>query len=158
MRGCNNARAVKSATVVIFEDPKCRVVSLLNEAHDDNNNLCIFYWTWWRHQMDTFSALLALCAGNSLVTSEFPAQRPVTQSFDVSFDLHLIKRLSKWSWGWWFVTPPCSWWCHCNDILCVELISYLDCYTVLTWWLLDCQWEFRHGLWMVVWLTNPNIG
>ena len=27
---------------------------------------------WWRHQMETFSALLALCAGNSPVTSEFP--------------------------------------------------------------------------------------
>ena len=35
------------------------------------------------------SALLALCAGNSPVTGEFPAQRPVTWSFDVFFDLHL---------------------------------------------------------------------
>ena len=39
--------------------------------------------------MDTFSALLTLCAGNSPVTGEFPAQRPVTQSFDVFFDLRL---------------------------------------------------------------------
>ena len=31
--------------------------------------------SWWRHQMETFSALLALCVGNSLVTGEFPAQR-----------------------------------------------------------------------------------
>ena len=38
---------------------------------------------WWRHQMETFSALLALCAGNSSVTGEFPPQRPVTQSFGV---------------------------------------------------------------------------
>ena len=36
--------------------------------------------------METFSALLALCAGNSPVNVEFPAQRPVTQSFDVFFD------------------------------------------------------------------------
>ena len=49
---------------------------------------------WWRHQMETFSALLALCAGNSPVTGEFPSQRPVTWSFDVFFDLHLNKRLS----------------------------------------------------------------
>ena len=28
----------------------------------------------WRHQMETFSALLAICAGNSPVTGEFPAQ------------------------------------------------------------------------------------
>ena len=52
-------------------------------------------WTWWRHQMKTFSALLALCAGNSPVTDEFPSQRPVTQSFQVFFDLRLNKRLSK---------------------------------------------------------------
>ena len=45
--------------------------------------------------METFSALLALCAGNSPVSGEFPAQRPVTQSFDVFFDPRLIKRLSK---------------------------------------------------------------
>ena len=44
---------------------------------------------WWRHQMETFSALLALCAMNSPVTGEFPAQRPVTRSFDVFFDLRL---------------------------------------------------------------------
>ena len=46
--------------------------------------------TWWRHQMETFSALLALCAGNSPVTGEFRAQRPVTQSFDVFFDVPWI--------------------------------------------------------------------
>ena len=45
--------------------------------------------------MKTFSELLAICAGNSLVTGEFPAQRPVTQSFDVFFDLRLNKQLSK---------------------------------------------------------------
>ena len=33
---------------------------------------------------------------------EIPAQRPVTRSLDVSFGLHLNKRLSKQSWGWWF--------------------------------------------------------
>ena len=42
-------------------------------------------FSWWRHQMETFSALLAFCAGNSPVTGEFPSQRPLTQSFDVFF-------------------------------------------------------------------------
>ena len=65
--------------------------------------------------METFSVLLALCAGNSPVTSEFPAQRPVTGSFDVFFDLCLNKRLRKQSWGWWFETPLRSLWRHCND-------------------------------------------
>ena len=72
--------------------------------------------TWWRHQMETFSALLAFCAGNSPATGEFPAQRPVTRSFDVFFDLRLNKRLSKQSWSWWFETPSSSLWRHCNDV------------------------------------------
>ena len=61
--------------------------------------------SWWRHQMETFSALLVLCAGNSPVLGEFPAQRPVTRGFDVFFDLRPNKRLSKQSRGWWFETP-----------------------------------------------------
>ena len=52
--------------------------------------------------METFSALLAICARNSPATGEFPAQRPVTRSFDVFFDLRLNKRLSKQLWRWWF--------------------------------------------------------
>ena len=70
--------------------------------------------SWWRHQMETFSALLALCAGNSLVTGEFPAQRPVTRSVDGFFDLRLNKRLSKQSQVWWFETPSRPLWRHCN--------------------------------------------
>ena len=72
------------------------------------------YKIWWRHQMETFSALLAICAGNSPVTGEFPAQRPVTRSIDVFFDLHLNKRLNNQSWGWWFETLSRPWWHHHN--------------------------------------------
>ena len=39
--------------------------------------------SWWRHQMETFSALLAIRAGNLSVTGDFPTERPVTRSFDV---------------------------------------------------------------------------
>ena len=74
----------------------------------------------WRHQMETFSALLAICAGNSSVTGEFPAQRQVTLSLDVFFDLCLNKRLSKQSWGWWFETLSRPLWRHRN----VESYSY----------------------------------
>ena len=70
---------------------------------------------WWRHQMETFSALLALCTGDSQVTGEFSAQRPVTQTFDVFFHSCLNKRLSKQSWGWWFETPSRSLWRHYNE-------------------------------------------
>ena len=52
--------------------------------------------------METFSALLAICAGNSLVPGEFPTQRPETRSYDVFLDLRLNKRLSKQPSGWWF--------------------------------------------------------
>ena len=51
--------------------------------------------------METVSALLAICAGNSPVPGEFPTQRPVTRSFYVFFDQRLNKQLSKQPWGWW---------------------------------------------------------
>ena len=47
--------------------------------------------------METFSALLALYAGNSPVPGEFPSQRPVTQSFDVFCEQCLNRRLRKQS-------------------------------------------------------------
>ena len=46
-----------------------------------------------------------------------PAQRPVTRSFDVFFDLRPNKRLSKQWWGWWFETPSCPLWRHCNVLI-----------------------------------------
>ena len=71
--------------------------------------------TWWCHQMETFSALLALCAGNSPVTGGFPAQRLVTLSFDVFFDLCLNKRwVNNPEAG--VRLPSCSLWCHCNKL------------------------------------------
>ena len=47
---------------------------------------------------------------------EFHAQRPVTRSFDVFFDLRLNKRLSKQSWGWWFETLSRPLWRHHNGL------------------------------------------
>ena len=70
--------------------------------------------SWWRHQMETFPALLAICAGNSTVSGEFPAQRPVTPSFDVLFDQRPNKRLSKQSWSWQFETHSSPLWRHSN--------------------------------------------
>ena len=34
------------------------------------------------------------------------------------FDLRLNKRLSIQSWGWWFGTPSCPLWRHCNGETC----------------------------------------
>ena len=49
-----------------------------------------FFISWWRHQMKTFSALLALCAGHSPVTGEFPSQRGALM-FSLSY---------TWTNGW----------------------------------------------------------
>ena len=70
---------------------------------------------WWRHQMETFSVLLALCEGNSPVTGGFPSERSVTRSFDFLFDLHLNKQLNKQLRCWCLLeTPSPSLWRHRN--------------------------------------------
>ena len=68
----------------------------LATVHPGNNSLAsrlchfgVFYDI--KNQMETFVALLALCAGNSPVTGEFPSQKPVTRTFDVFSDLCLNK-------------------------------------------------------------------
>ena len=71
--------------------------------------------------METISALLALCAGNSPATDEFPSQRPVTWSFDVFFDLHLNKCLSKQSWGFDLR-------CHCAYFDVIVMMSHCQIY------------------------------
>ena len=81
-------------------------------------------WRWnglgWNGMMTslngTFSELMAICAGNSPVTGEFPTQRPVTRSYAVFFDLRLNKGLSKQSWSWWFDSPSHPLWRHCNGL------------------------------------------
>ena len=70
----------------------------------------------WHDDVIKFSTLLAICEGNSPVSGEFPAQRPVTRSFDIFFDLRLNKRLSKQSLGWWFETLSCPLWRQCNEM------------------------------------------
>ena len=67
-----------------------------------------------------------LC-GEFTSPGEFPAQRPVTQGFDVFFDVRLNKRLSKQSWDWWFEAQSRPLLRQCNDIpqpwLAVQYIS-----------------------------------
>ena len=80
----------------------------------------IFMWLLYmrRHQMVTFSALLAFCVGNSPVTGEFPTQRPMTRSFDVSSHSRLNQHLSK-QWGrQWFEAP----W-HSLKLICLNQLD-----------------------------------
>ena len=104
---------------------------------------------WWRHQMETFSALLALLEGNQAVffrssSSGFPSQRPVTLSFDVFFYLRLNKRLSKQSRHRLFATPWHSLWRHCHAVgspLLVFINFHRD--TFIRW---RIRWSLVHVL------------
>ena len=90
-------------------------------------------YSWWRQSNGNISTLLAICAGISPVTGEFPAQSPVTRSFGVFFDLRRNKRLSKQWWGWWFETPSRPLWRHSfaavNEgvIICNHGDPYVNC-------------------------------
>ena len=102
--------------------------------------------TWWRHQTRTFSALLALCVGNSPVNGEFPSRRPVTRSFDVFFDLRQNIRFNKQSRHRWFKTPSRSLWRHCNDketwiqiLVTVQGLSFFGCVLVKSHQIILCS-------------------
>ena len=59
-------------------------------------------------------------------------QRPVTRSFDVFFDLRLIKWLGKHLQGWWFETLSHPLWRHCNaayHVKMVQLFKLAVCYS-----------------------------
>ena len=55
---------------------ECGCTLVLTHIADSRNHNIIFY-TCWRHQMETFSALLALCEGYPSLIGGFPLQRPV---------------------------------------------------------------------------------
>ena len=76
------------------------------------------------HSTVIATGMMTLSNGNIFrvtghLCGEFPAQRPVTQSFDVVFFyLRLNKRLSKQSLDWWFETLSHPLWRHCNGVGC----------------------------------------
>ena len=90
-----------------------------------------FCTPWRRHQMEAFSVLLALCAGNSPVTGEFTTQRPETRSFDVFFYLCLNKRFSKQSRGWWFEPLLRALWRHYNAFLAKNFFVNITDYSLI---------------------------
>ena len=71
------------AKPLIMLDSKIMLGRRENRGHEIGYSLCQSYvstgirvllliWPWWRHQMETFSALLAICAGNSPVPVKSP--------------------------------------------------------------------------------------
>ena len=103
-------------------------IELLHWAHEPNNNIdrntlpnhlpTSTVSLWWRHQIETFSALLALCAGNSPVTVNSPHKGQWRGTLMFSLICALNKPLSKQSRCWWFETPSHPLWRHCNG-MCV---------------------------------------
>ena len=95
----------------------------------------LFYahgFSWWRLQMELFSALLALCGGIHRSPVDSPhTQRPVTRSFDVFFHLSLNKRLSKQSIL--FETPWRSLWRLCNVLRFSCGLSLVDLSVIRQW-------------------------
>ena len=85
------------------------------------------FWSWWRHQMETSSVLLALCEGNPPVTGELPSQWTVTWSFDFSFDRRLMNRLrNTGDAGDLRLSLSRSLWRQCNDNRHISVRSWQD--------------------------------
>ena len=136
-----NVLALMCFVLALMPWPKCVGLNVLTSQGS--------FWvcaqpTWWRHQMKTFSALLALCARSSRVTGEFSWQRPVTRSFDVFFDLSLNKWLSKRLRRQWFEMPSHSLWCHCNEW---EKALHSN---------IDSHWLNPHPEWSLLVFSLPN--
>ena len=96
-----NLSSLKTGTRVSYNGYITRADGLVMQVTTMGSNTMCTIWcvnasgtssreiTWWRHPVETFSALRTLCAGNSPVTVEFPSQRQVKRSFDRFFDLRL---------------------------------------------------------------------
>ena len=66
------------------------------------------------------------------------AQRPVTRSFNVFFDLRLKKRSSKQSWGWWFETLSRPLWRHCNARTSTTVkLNTVEVWIWMTWYVIN---------------------
>ena len=126
--------------------------SLGNTAWRRHVPLGLIADAWWRHQIKTFSALLAFCEGNSPVTGEFPSQRPVTRSFDVFFDLRLNKWLRKQPRRRWFETLSSLLWRHSNGLFhhIQRLRSHMDNLKSMA---LDAA--INSGWWGTNWCHDP---
>ena len=83
---------------------------------------------WRRHQMETFSALLAICVGNSPVPVNSPHRGQWRRAL-IFFDLRLNKPLSEQSWGWWFETPSRQLLRQCNGVQIPQAMYGQWCFT-----------------------------
>ena len=134
----------------------------------NHNGRTIVICAWWRHQMDTFSALLALCAGNSPVTDKSPHKGQWRGALMFSF-------ICAWINSWvnnrdagdlrchhahYDVTVM---WIHKNDLSTVYSVvsltgqNVLCCLarTALIGWLFYQRWNNREIASVSVWSVQP---
>ena len=119
----SNATVTQCSWMYILTEDKCLNAKYANIHIKYYCKMAKYRWfmfSQWpvQHMMTSsngniFRVTGYLC-GEFTGPGEFPAQRPVTRSFDVFFDLRLNKRFSKQSWGWWFDTLSHPLWRHCN--------------------------------------------
>ena len=81
-------------------------------------------YSWRRHQMKTFSALLALCAGNVPATGEFPTQKGQWRG-DLMFTFTTTQLRSLWR--------------HCNVYFCFHIMFMWLCVGKLVYFSFDAQ-------------------
>ena len=96
------------------------------------------------------------------VTGHLPAQRPVTRSFDVLFDLGLNKQLTQQSWGRWFETLSRPLWRRCNEWTTSSLFQVMaswrtDNKSLTKILLLYCQLEFLGTILVIFFLSKCSI-
>ena len=90
---------------------------------------------WWRHQMEAFSALLTLCAGNSPVTGEFPHKGQWRGAL-------MFSLISVWINGWVHNREA-------GDLRCHR--AHHDVTVMWNWELLWCQFCRRWRQWRQSW-------
>ena len=97
--------------IILMKVVTSKKTSVAKTLHGEWTRVLSCGRSWWRHEMETFSALLVFCAGNSPVTGEKGQRRRVLM---FSLICALNKRWNRQSWIWWFETPSRPLWRHCN--------------------------------------------
>ena len=100
-----------------------------NDVIKANTSTRISSVSLWRHDMETFSALLTLYERNPPVIDGFPSQRASNASFEVFFSVILNKSLDTQSSYRWFGMP----WHNVMSLWCIELISFEE--KIIAFWL-----------------------
>ena len=85
---CNHLALVRPSILPIFLPTLNKTQSQHNALRDGE-----IWVPWWRHPMETFSALPALCEWNPPVTGGFPSQRPATRAL-------MFYLICAWTNGW----------------------------------------------------------